>query len=141
MTQAIVEAAKATDLAPETRTSVRDLLLVLADTKRILGMRYAEWILGAPELEAGIACASMTQDEWGHARLLYALLKDFGDDVDVVEHGRQPSQYANMQLLDHAPSSWPELVAINVLADGALSLQLEALGNSTYIPLRQRVQK
>ncbi|HEX6694753.1 MAG TPA: Phenylacetic acid catabolic protein [Longimicrobiales bacterium] len=132
---------RAADLPADLREYVHDLILVLADTKRLLGMRYAEWILGAPELEAGIACASMSQDEWGHGRLLYALLKDFGDDVDAIEHGREPSAYRSMQALDRAPVSWPELVALNALADTALSNQLEALTASTYVPLRQRVQK
>lgn len=120
---------------------VRDLILVLADTKRILGMRYAEWILGAPALEAGIACASMAQDEWGHGRLLYALLKDFGDDVEKLEHGREPGEYRNLELLDESPQSWPDLVVINALADAAVSVQLEALRASDYAPLRQRVGK
>lgn len=123
------------------RTAVHDLILVLADSKRLLGMRYAEWILGAPELEAGIACASMAQDEWGHARLLYALLKEFDVDVESVEHGREASEYNNMVALDAAPADWAGLVAINVLCDGALSLQLEALRSSNHVPLRQRVGK
>jgi ring-1,2-phenylacetyl-CoA epoxidase subunit PaaC len=135
------EAAKAADLGDDARDRVRDLILVLADSKRLLGMRYGQWILGAPELEAGIACASMAQDEWGHGRLLYALLRDFGDDVDRLEHGRQPDEYRSMSALDIEPSSWPELVAINSLVDTALTIQLEALGASAYLPLRQRVQK
>src|SRR5512134_3066107 len=97
--------------------AIRDLILCLADSKRLLGMRYAEWILGAPELEAGIACASMAQDEWGHARLLYALLKEFGDDVDRIEHGREPAEYCNLAALDQAPESWAEFTALNALAD------------------------
>src|SRR5918999_1378918 len=121
--------------------STRDLILVLADTKRVLGMRYAEWILGAPALEAGIACASMAQDEWGHGRLLYALLKDFGEDVEKLEHGRQANEYRNLELLDDSPDSWPELVVINALVDTALSVQLEALRESSHVPLRQRVGK
>jgi ring-1,2-phenylacetyl-CoA epoxidase subunit PaaC len=137
----IAEASKASELAPVVRDSVRDLILVLADTKRVLGMRYADWLLGAPELEAGIALASMAQDEWGHARLLYSMLKDFDEDVDAIEHGRQPADYRSMQALDTAPASWPELVVMNALVDGALSLQLQALGASSYLPLRQRVQK
>jgi phenylacetate-CoA oxygenase PaaI subunit len=124
-----------------TRDTVRDLILVLADSKRLLGMRYAGWILGAPELEAGIACASMAQDEWGHGRLLYALLKEFDDDVAHIEHGRGPAEYASMDVLDEAPADWPGLVALNVLADGALSTQFEALRESTHSPLRQRVAK
>jgi phenylacetate-CoA oxygenase PaaI subunit len=135
------EAAKAAELSGELRAQVRDLILVLADSKRLLGTRYAEWILGAPELEAGIACASMSQDEWGHGRLLYALLREFGDDVEKIEHGREPADYRSMAVLDRSPQSWPEFVAINALADMALSVQLEALRASAYAPLRHRVQK
>ena len=119
----------------------RDLILALADSKRLLGMRYAEWILGAPALEAGIACASMAQDEWGHGRLLYALLKDFGDDVEKLEHGRDAAEYRNIELLDDSPQSWPDLVIINALVDTALTVQLDALRNAEHAPLRQRVGK
>jgi phenylacetate-CoA oxygenase PaaI subunit len=129
------------ELTAEVRAAIRDLILVLADSKRLLGMRYAGWILGAPELEAGIACASMAQDEWGHGRLLYALLREFGDDVDRLEHGRQPGEYRNMELLDQAPSTWAEFVALNALADAALTVQFEALRQSSYAPIRQRVEK
>jgi 1,2-phenylacetyl-CoA epoxidase catalytic subunit len=122
-------------------SATRDLILVLADSKRLLGTRYAEWILGAPELETGIACASMSQDEWGHARLLYALLKEFGDDVDRLEHGREPHEYSSIEVLDAAPTSWPALVVLNALVDTALTAQLEALRESKHAPLRQRIGK
>jgi ring-1,2-phenylacetyl-CoA epoxidase subunit PaaC len=125
----------------QTRTALRDLILILADSKRLLGTRYAAWILGAPELETGIACASMAQDEWGHGRLLYALLKDFGDDVDRLEHARAAHEYRNIEILDRAPASWAELVALNALVDPALTVQLEALRTSAYPPVRQRVGK
>lgn len=129
------------ELGPDTRTAVRDLILVLADSKRLLGYRYAEWMLGAPELETGIACSSMAQDEWGHARLLYALLKGFDDDVEALEHGREPDAYRNLPVLDRGAESWPEVVALMTLVDGALSTQFEALRGSRYEPLRQRVEK
>ena len=141
MSTALREATRASELADGVRDAVRDLILVLADSKRLLGMRYGNWMLGAPELEAGIACASMAQDEWGHARLLYALLKEFDDDVDQLEHGREAADYRNIEALDAEPSSWPELVAVNTFVDLALTLQLEALSQSAYLPLRQRVQK
>lgn len=136
MTTRMEEAIDAT-----TREAIRDLILVLADSKRLLGYRYAEWMLGAPELETGIACSSMAQDEWGHARLLYALLKEFGDDVDALEHGREPSEYRNMEILDESPAEWADTVALMALADPALSIQLEALRGSRYEPLSQRVEK
>jgi len=134
-----VESADA--LASPVRAALRDLVLVLADSKRLLGFRYGSWILGAPELETGIACASMAQDEWGHARLMYALLKDFGDDVERLEHGRGPDEYRSMEVLDREPEAWAGVVALNALADTALSLQLEALRDCCYLPLRQRTEK
>jgi len=121
--------------------ATRDLILVLADSKRLLGTRYAEWILGAPELEAGIACASMAQDEWGHARLLYALLRDFGDEPEQLEHEREAADYRSMEVLDRTPYTWAELVVLNALVDLALSVQLEALRASSHAPLKQRVGK
>jgi len=120
---------------------MRDLILVMADSKRMLGTRYAEWILGAPELEAGIACASMAQDEWGHGRLLYSLLKDFGDEPEHIEHGREPEEYRSIEILDRAPQSWPEVIVLNALVDTALTIQLEALRESDHAPLKQRVGK
>lgn len=120
---------------------MRDLILVLADSKRLLGTRYAEWILGAPELEAGIACASMAQDEWGHGRLLYALLKEFGDDPEQLEHQREAWEYRNIEVLDQSPQSWPEVVVLNALVDTALTVQLEALRETGHAPLKTRVGK
>lgn len=127
---------------PETvRGGTRDLILALADTKRVLGYRYAQWMLGAPELETGIALSSMAQDEWGHARLLYALLKEFGDDVDGLEHGREAAEYRSMEALDTPVAEWPGLVALMVLVDPAVSVQFEALKGSSHDPLRQRMEK
>jgi ring-1,2-phenylacetyl-CoA epoxidase subunit PaaC len=133
----MMEAALTTDV----RTAVRDLTLVLADSKRLLGTRYAGWMLGAPELEGGIALSSMAQDEWGHGRLLYALMKDFDEDPDALEHAREPAAYCSIEALDTAPDAWPALVAVNALVDGALTVQLEALRASRWLPLRQRVEK
>ena len=132
---------EATELSRNVQEAVRDLTLVLADTKRLLGYRYAEWMLGAPELETGIACSSMAQDEWGHARLLYALMKGFDEDPEALEHGREPDAYRNMEVLDAAAETWPEVVALMTLADTAVTVQFEALRGSVYEPLAQRVEK
>ncbi|MEJ2215419.1 MAG: phenylacetate-CoA oxygenase subunit PaaI [Gemmatimonadota bacterium] len=129
------------ELSTAVRAGVRDLILALADSKRLLGMRYANWMLGAPELETGIACASMAQDEWGHARLLYALLKDFDDDIEALEHGREPEAYASMEVLDRTPDSWAGLVTLMALADAALTVQFDALSDCCYPPVKQRVEK
>jgi phenylacetate-CoA oxygenase PaaI subunit len=117
------------------------LLVSLADNKRLLGMRYSEWILGAPTLEAGIACSAMAQDEWGHCRILYAMLKDFGRDPGPLEHERESDEYLNSELLDTPPEEWTDLLALNALLDTALSVQCEALMDSRYTPLQFKMGK
>jgi phenylacetate-CoA oxygenase PaaI subunit len=129
------------DLSPATQKALHDLILSLADSKRIIGILYAYWVLGAPELEANIAASSISQDEWGHSRLLYALLKDFGEEPEKIEHERQASEYCNVEALDRRLDTWPEFVVANAIIDTALTVQLEALAGSRYAPLRQRVQK
>ncbi len=131
----------AEDVPEELHADLAALLLSLADNKRILGMRYAEWLLGAPTLEAGIACSAMAQDEWGHSRILYAMLKDFGMDPGHLEHEREALEYVNIELLDVPPSAWAGVVALNFLLDAALSVQVEALKDSRFEPLHYKVRK
>ncbi|MGH7458325.1 MAG: 1,2-phenylacetyl-CoA epoxidase subunit PaaC [Longimicrobiaceae bacterium] len=136
--QAIQQAA---ELAPSVRTALRDLILALADGKRLLGIRYSDWMLGAPSLEAGIAASSMAQDEWGHARLTYALLSDFGDDTAALEREREAADYRNPEPLDRRFSSWAEMTAAGLILDTAFAVQYAALAGSRYEPLHNRVQK
>lgn len=123
------------------RGALRRLLLSLADTKRILGIRYSDWLLGAPSIETGIACSGMAQDEWGHARLVYAMLKDLDEDPVPVEHDRPGSAYASCDPLDAPLDDWAEVVAAMVVVDGALSVALEAFGEGRYAAARGRVPK
>jgi ring-1,2-phenylacetyl-CoA epoxidase subunit PaaC len=128
-------------LPPEERAALRDLVLALADNKRLLGIRYADWMLGAPTLETGIAAASMAQDEWGHARLTYALLSDFGADPKHLEHEREAEAYHSMEVLDARFGAWTDVIAAALLLDTALTVQYGALVESRYAPVRNRVQK
>jgi len=132
---------KSAELGSEVRQALRDLILTLADSKRVLGIRYADWMLGAPTLEAGIAASSMAQDEWGHARLTYALLSDFGEEPRALEHEREGDAYRNVEALDRPLVSWAELIAAALLIDTALSVQYQALAESRYAPAYNRVQK
>jgi phenylacetate-CoA oxygenase PaaI subunit len=133
---------KAEELGAEVRSALRDLILTLADSKRVLGLRYSDKMLGAPTLEAGIAASSMAQDEWGHGRLTYALLSDFGDDPKgALEHERPAAEYRSMGALDRQFGSWSETVAAGLVLDTALTVQYGALLDSRYTPVHNRVQK
>ncbi len=129
------------DMDPDAREGLRRAILSLADGKRMMGIHYSDWLLGAPSIETGIAASSMAQDEWGHARLLYAMLKDFGMDPAVVEHERQASEYANPDALDQPLEDWAAVVAACVVVDGALSVALEGFSEGVYEPTRSRIPK
>ena len=116
-------------------------ILSLADTKRILGIRYSDWILGSPSIETGIAAASMAQDEWGHARLLYSMLKKLGFDPLAVEHDRPAQRYCSVTALDDRFADWADFVAATVVVDGALAAALESFARGGFALARTRVPK
>jgi phenylacetate-CoA oxygenase PaaI subunit len=131
----------AAELPDDARAALRALILTLADSKRVLGLRYSDRMLGAPTLEAGIAASSMAQDEWGHARLTYALLGDFGDEPKALEHERPAAEYRSHPALDAGLGSWADMIAAGLLVDTALAVQYSALVDSRYSPAHNRVQK
>jgi ring-1,2-phenylacetyl-CoA epoxidase subunit PaaC len=123
------------------RAALERHILRLADSKRLMGIRYSDWNLGAPTVETGIAMSSMTQDEWGHARLLYAMLKELGVDPVAVEHDRPTERYANIRSVDEPFPDWAATVAAIVIVDGALSTAIEAFARGTFEPAQSRCAK
>lgn len=136
-----VAVTAASNLAPEVSAALVRHVITLADSKRLLGIRYSDWLLGSPSIESGIAASSMAQDEWGHARLLYAMLKDMGLDPAQVERDRPAEEYASIDVLDRPFTDWAEVVTAMVTVDGALSLALEAFAGGTFEPARSRIPK
>ena len=116
-------------------------ILTLADTKRLLGIRYSDWILGSPSIETGIAASSMAQDEWGHARLLYSMLKKLGFDPFEVEHTRPADRYCSVPVLDRPFADWAEFTAAVVVVDGALAVALESFAAGNFALARSRIPK
>jgi phenylacetate-CoA oxygenase PaaI subunit len=120
------------------------LLSSLADNKYVLGRRYAEWCTGAPMLESAVAAAAMAQDELGHARSFYPLLRGFawGRDVTQMEEkGWQQRATSAMRCLDQRFGTWSDFLAANLVVDTALTTLLAAVSDSAYEPLRQRARK
>jgi phenylacetate-CoA oxygenase PaaI subunit len=120
------------------------LLTSLADNKYVLGRRYAEWCTGAPMLESAVAAAAMAQDELGHARSFYPLLRGFPKGRDATrmeEKDWQQRPTSAMRSLDAPFGGWTDFVAVNLLVDTALTTLLLAAVDSPYEPLRQRARK
>ncbi len=121
--------------------SLSDLVLSTADAKQLLGLRYAEWAVRAPSLEADIAAAAMGLDEIGHSRVLYGCLEPLGEDPRGSERQRDPAAYRNLACTDSSFPSWAHFVAANALIDNALSVLLRAMLEGSSEVLRTRLRK
>ena len=117
--------------------SLAEIVLATADCKQLLGMRYAEWAIRAPSLEADIAAAAMGLDDIGHSRVLHGSLRELGAPDRGIEEG----SYANVPFLDRPWTDWSQFVAANAVLDSAFSLGLDALANGNVEVLRSRLKK
>jgi ring-1,2-phenylacetyl-CoA epoxidase subunit PaaC len=131
------------DLDPKLAASLLSWGMALADSKYFLGRRLSEWVNGAPTLEAAVGAAAMTQDELGHARSLYAMVREFPDAPNELgtENDLQRAAYFAPAALMQPWDSWTDVVAVNVLFDRALSLVFAAASESSFGPLKQRAAK
>ena len=132
------------DLVPATRNALSLLLLSMADDEFVIGFSDSEWTGIAPLLEEDVAMSSLAQDELGHAQALYRLLADVvadGRDADAIAFDRPPEGYYHARLLDHPRGDWAHTIARRFLYDTADAVRLEALANSSFVPLREVVDK
>jgi ring-1,2-phenylacetyl-CoA epoxidase subunit PaaC len=118
-----------TDAWPEEAV---DFVQAIADTKLLLSVRYAEWMLSGPALEDDIAGANAAQDELGHIRQLFQLLQDQGRESEWLEGERSPEEFANVQTLDTAAEDWVSHVVQVATADWAAWLLLDAITHDDF---------
>src|SRR5437868_14884511 len=99
------------------RPELTDLIAILADNKYFLGRRYAEWCSSAPTLESSVAAAAMAQDELGHARALYPLLKTLAPNAGAEIDPETRTQFHRLSFLDSDFDGWIDFVTANFLID------------------------
>jgi ring-1,2-phenylacetyl-CoA epoxidase subunit PaaC len=110
----------------------------LTDTKQALGLQFSHWVTGTPALEAAVGAAAITQDELGHARSLFALLKKFPNalqDIDEENDLRDRKQRYHPRALSDKWDSWLKLVAMSVTLDQVLHEVFLAARGSSLTPL------
>lgn len=137
--------ASATTTTVAAPAALFGLIARLADNKYLLGRRYAEWCSSAPTLEASVAAAAMAQDELGHARALYPLLRTLAPEAGVaVGPELEPetrTQLLALGALRQPFVGWPDFVAANLLIDTAMTQIFVAAQESRYEPLAGRSRK
>ncbi|WP_435194782.1 1,2-phenylacetyl-CoA epoxidase subunit PaaC [Natronomonas sp. EA1] len=131
------------ELSAEERAAVEAFLETLADDEFVVAERYTEWQVRGPTLEADIAIANIAQDEYGHARLWYDLLMDFGYEEPDLIWERSPDEFRHSTLVEQpfARGDWADAVCRTFLYDSYEHLLLEALADSSYPRIRDRVAK
>ena len=131
------------NLSATEREALEALLFRLADDELVIGERYQDWIVKAPTLESDLSLANITQDEFGHARLWYTLLKDLGYEESDLIYERDPNDFANATLVElaFADGDWADVVVRGFLYDQAEAVRLRTMTDSTYAPLADRVPK
>lgn len=116
-----------------------DYVQAIADTKALLGQRYAEWMLQGPSLEDDISGASNAQDEIGQVRQLFRKLEGQGRDSDWLESEREPDEYANAETLDERAAAWPSFMVQVALTDRAAWLLLDAINHPDFTGMVQKM--
>ncbi len=126
-------------MSTTTQTAMASLVGSLADNKAALGRRYAEWAVSAPTLESAVAAAAMAQDELGHSRSTYPVLKALG--VEISEEEATFGGDRRLALLDQELPDWNAFIAANLLVDGVLTTFVAACVGSSVEPMAKRAKK
>ena len=134
----------AEEMPPELAMATLDWVLAVADCKHRIGLQFSHWVTGTPALEGAVGAAAMTQDELGHARSLYAMVRDFpnapaGMGAENDLEARQT--YYTPDGLMVRWESWLQIVAVSIVLDSALQIVISQMAQSSYEPMAGRVAK
>ncbi len=131
------------NLSEAEREAVQAELECLADDDFAMAERYIDWQVRGPTLEADLAIANVAQDEYGHARLWYDLLEDFGYEESDLIWERDPSDFRHTSLaeLAYETGDWADCVLRGYLYDHFEALRLEVLQDTSYPRIADRVGK
>lgn len=134
------------DLTERERDAVHALLRTMADDEFVLAERYTEWQVRAPTLESDLAISNIAQDELGHARLWYDLLADFGLTEQDLIWEADPASFRHATFVElpfdvTGEGEWADAILRGYLFDTYEHLHLEALAESSYHRIRDRVEK
>ncbi len=144
MINTVEDLGSAETMPPAIAKATLHWILSVADTKHRIGMQYSHWVTGTPALEAAVGSAAITQDELGHARSLYGLLRNYpGAPASVGAENDLEARDVYYTPTDLMPrwESWLQVIAINVVLDTALSSAIKMAKQSAFTPLAGRMSK
>ncbi|HZG81062.1 MAG TPA: 1,2-phenylacetyl-CoA epoxidase subunit PaaC [Brevibacillus sp.] len=148
----LIETAEQAKQNQEYAQALADLLFQLADDDFILAYRGSEWLGLAPHIEEDVAFSSMSQDMMGHAVMFYEMLESLGlGKADDIAQLREAKDFRNAILVerkngageynDNPHYDWAYAIVRSYVYGLYKQVRLEALQQSTYVPLAQVSRK
>jgi ring-1,2-phenylacetyl-CoA epoxidase subunit PaaC len=124
------------------QASLIEFLTALADDELLLGHRDSEWTGHAPILEEDIAFSNIAQDEIGHSLVWYSMLEPLsGRTPDHMGFVRSAAEFRCCRFVTYPKGDFAYTVVRQYLFDEAELVRLEALGASSYAPIRAAAGK
>ncbi len=133
----------ADDMPDEYREAVFHFIELHANSEYMGGLCERDWIPRAPGLHRKLGQMAKTQDEIGHAHLLYMVAADMGlktreQMLDDLFAGR--TRFHN--VFHYATPTWADQVAIAFLVDAAaLASQQAVFKNCSYGPYKRILRR
>lgn len=127
----------------EYRTAVFRFIELHANSELMGGLTERDWIPRTPGLRHKMAVIAKTQDEFGHAHLLYMVAADMGvksrsEMLEDLMGGR--SRFHN--VFHYRVKTWAQQVAVAFLVDAAaLASQQAVFKNCSYGPYRRILKR
>ncbi len=123
-------------------SSLEHLLIPMADDEWMIGHRGSEWLALAPDLEEDLALSSTSQDEMGHAKLLYELLEELGQpSADERIFSRDASHWHHAALTTRPRQGWAEWSVRRYFYEVFDQIRRSALSHVPYPPLVAALRK
>lgn len=131
------------DMPAEYRDAVFRFIELHANSEYMGGLTERDWIPQAPGLHRKLTALAKTQDEIGHAHLLYMVAVDLGlktrdEMMDDLLAGR--THFHN--VFHYRAHSWGDQIAIAYLVDAAaLASQQAVFKNCSYGPYKRILKR
>lgn len=131
------------DMPDEYRLAVFRFIELHANSELMGGLTERDWIPRTPGLRHKMAVLAKTQDEIGHAHLLYMVAADMGlktrrDMIEDLFAGK--SRFHN--VFHYQAKTWGDQVAIAFLVDAAaLASQQAVFKNCSYGPYKRVLKR
>jgi ring-1,2-phenylacetyl-CoA epoxidase subunit PaaA len=138
----------AAEMTPEYRENLVHLMQMQADSELAGAYGYVPWIQKSPSIEETLTVAQIVKDEVRHARVLYRLLQELGENVQGYYESHNFNLRVNeadlgtqraaddkrVNIFYYPIETWYDFIMFNFCMDRGAGHQLEDALDCSYKP-------